>query len=80
MTRTDRITAPADYETRLSIWQAAVDAAAKQIKFAGILQSQGTGFLRDGNSQGAQIIEKGIAIEREAHQELMELYERKPRQ
>ena len=79
MTRTDRTTAPADYETRLEIWQAAVDAAAKQIKFAGILQSQGTGFLRDGNTQGVQLIEKGVTIERAAHQELMELYERKPR-
>jgi len=79
MTRTDRTTAPADYETRLEIWQAAVDAAAKQIKFGGMLQKQGMALLQAENIQGVAISEKGVTIERTAHQELIELHERKPR-
>jgi hypothetical protein len=89
-----RFTLPSDFTTRHAAWKAAVDASDKHVKIAQALQGQGGKLLEAVNAsknddpakqvaQGAQalaIIEKGVRMEREARDKLIELYQEEPKE
>lgn len=81
----------APYSHRLDAWQAAVDAAERHIKIGATLQGQGGEILKNKPNadpesiakliqQATATIEKGVKLERDARDKLIELYQQQPKE
>jgi len=83
----------APFEERQASWQESLAAAHQHIKLGQTLQGQGVEILKSAQSlkgdpaalakliqQATATIEKGTKIEREAHRELLNLQQFKPRE
>ena len=80
----------ADYAQRQHAWQAAIDAAEKHVTIGLGLQGQGGKILQTVSTDDAEqasklireatgTIEKGVKIERDARDKLIDLYNKEPR-
>lgn len=90
-TRQKLNTALAPLQDRLEAWQKSVDATEGHIKQGKALQNQGIQKLRDVHDgtvppigpdpvlQATTVMDRGIKIERESRDKLIELLERKPK-
>ena len=90
--RIDIYTEVAPYDERIGIWQNAVDASERHIEIGKTMQEQGdeilTGIAEAVQNaeqmtkliqQAANIIDKGVKLERSAHDKKIKLFEEKPK-
>ena len=87
--RTNLYTKVAPYKDREAAWKNAVESAEKHVKLGLTLQGQGVEILKskqDANpesvakliQQATATIEKGVKLERDARDKLIELYQQQP--
>ncbi len=81
----------ASFKERESAWKSAVDAAEQHIKLGLTLQGQGVEILKSKQDadpesmakliqQATATIDKGVKLERDARDKLIELYQQQPRE
>lgn len=73
---------PAPISERTGIWESAIESARKHVKLGASLQGQGLKMLQDPDAEpdkATAIVERGVRIERDANNWLIELFNNKPR-